>query len=272
MAMNKNLVRLASSLFPNRVVDYAFRQLTQPQVRKLRDRELKLLESAEKGSYKFQDLEVRTYKWEGSGDRVLLIHGWEGQAGNFASLIPKLIEKNFSVYAFDAPGHGFSQSGDTSLLEFTEVVKQLIQHYGVKKLVSHSFGGVATTYALSQIPGWEVDKYLLFTTPDRFLQRIDQVAEMMGITERVKEKLLDRIREVSGMQPEVLNVSDFVKAINVKEALIFHDKNDRVLPISQSIHVHEHWPQSRLQTVEGTGHFRILSSEKILEEAVAFIE
>ena len=64
--------------------------LTNSQIRKLRTNELVTLEKANKAKYKFKDFDIQLYIWKGGEKNVLLIHGWEGQAGNFLDLIEKL--------------------------------------------------------------------------------------------------------------------------------------------------------------------------------------
>ena len=76
---------------------------------------------------------------------------------------------------------------------------------------------------------------MLFTTPDKFSQRIDFVAESVGVSPKVKEKLIKRLEEELQMDVSKLNVSDFVKTVNVKKALILHDKNDGVLLVFDGI-------------------------------------
>lgn len=88
----------------------------------------------------------------------------------------------------------------------------------------------------------------------------------------MKVKLIKRLETELQLDTSVLNVSDFVKKVNVKKALILHDKNDRVLPIEQSMNVDNNWGASELEVVEGTGHFRILRTKSVLDRAVAFFD
>ncbi len=270
--MQKTLIRLASQIAPRQVSNFAYKQLLNPQVHKLRDFELAVLAQAQKETIAFQGFDIATYVWPGGPRKILLIHGWEGQAGNFGDIIKALREADFTVLAFDAPSHGFSSKGKTSLFEFTDLVKYLIQLHGVKDLISHSFGGVATTYALSQLPEIFIATYLLLTTPDRFTERIDDVSSQVGITEEVKNLLKQRLAAETGYDPQVLNVSDFVKQINVKEGLIIHDKNDRVIPIDRAKNVVKNWPVGKMEEIEGTGHFRILREEKVIKRILQFLE
>lgn len=269
--MKKTLVKILSTLLPNQVAKFAYKQLTNPQIKKLRPHEQEVLDKSQKEILKFRDFDIQLYTWLGGHETVLLIHGWEGQAGNFADLIEKLGEQNYTVYAFDAPSHGMSSKGKTSLFEFTELVGVLIRKWGVSKLVSHSFGGVATTYALFSNPDLKMSKYVLLTTPDKFSERIDDVSAQVGITEKVKEILIKRLEKETTKNVNELSVSEFVKAINVERALIIHDKNDKVIPIIRSKNVHSHWKNSEFLEIEGTGHFRILRTKAILEKTCDFL-
>ena len=272
--MKKRLIFLASSLFPSLFARIAYEKLTHPQVHKLRDHELTTLDKANQGELDYSGFKIKTYAWNESGSKeaLLLIHGWEGQAGNFSDLVEELIKADYRIYSFDGPSHGFSSKGSTSLFEFIELVNVFIEKFEVKNLISHSFGGVATSYVLSANQALEIDKYLLFTTPDKFSQRIDFVAESVGVSPKVKRKLIARLEKELDMKVPNLNVSDWVKSVNVKEALILHDKNDKILPIEQSLNVHHNWKNSKFETVEGTGHFRILRTKSVLDRAIHFLE
>ena len=269
--MKKLLVKLLSVISPNTVVKFAYGQLTNPQSKKLRENELVTLDKATKEKIDFRGFQIQTYCWQGGEDKILLIHGWEGQAGNFSDLVELLIKENYTVYAFDGPSHGFSSKGRTSLFEFTELVGEMIRKYDVRKLVSHSFGGVATTYSLYANQDIEIDKYALLTTPDKFSERIADVADATGVTDTVLNKLVDKLELELDVDVDSLNVSTFVQDINVDKALIIHDRDDRVIPIERSLNVHDNWPESEFVEVTETGHFRILRTEGVLKTVIAFM-
>ncbi|TMM53719.1 alpha/beta hydrolase [Maribacter algarum] len=269
--MKKLLVRIASTLFPAAITSYAYKQLTNPQIRKLRESELGILDKADTEKLRFKDFDIQLYTWRGGDKKILLIHGWEGQAGNFSDLITPLLHAGYTVYSFDAPSHGFSSKGETSLFEFTELVGLLIRKYEVSTLISHSFGGVATTYALFENQDLQIDKYVLLTTPDKFSERIDDVADMVGITEKVKSRLIRRLEKETGMDLKILNVSKFVQSIKVKSALIIHDTKDKVIPIARSKNVYQNWPEAEFKEIEGTGHFRILRTASVIKDVIAYL-
>ncbi|MEO1260205.1 MAG: alpha/beta fold hydrolase [Bacteroidota bacterium] len=269
--MKKSVIKIISTLFPGFMVKKAYEQLSNPQVRKLREHEIRVLDQAHKETVIFKGFKIQTYFWKGGDKKVLLVHGWEGQAGNFSDLIEKLLKNNYTVYAFDGPSHGFSSKGKTSLFEFTELVGVMIEKHDISNIVSHSFGGVATTFALYKNPQFDIKKYALLTTPDKFLERIEDVSQQVGITQKVKEKLISKLEAETGVQPAKLNVSDFVKTIKVENALIIHDKNDKIVPIQRSKNVQRNWRNCKFIEIEGTGHFRILRTDFVIDEVVAFL-
>jgi len=270
--MRKKIINIASSIFPGIFTKIAYNQLINPQNRKLRAHELTTLDKAEQNDFAFKDFTIKTYKWNNGGEAILLIHGWEGQAGNFADLIEQLVQKRHTVLSFDAPSHGFSSQGSASLFDFSELVGVLIRKFKVKKLISHSFGGVATTYALYNNLDLKIEKYALITTPDKFSERIDDVSNKVGISDKVIKRLIAKLEKENNFDVTTLAVSNFVKKINVDKSLIIHDKNDKVIPISQSKNVHNNWLNSDFEEIEGTGHFRILRTESVLKRVIEFIE
>jgi pimeloyl-ACP methyl ester carboxylesterase len=267
----KQLVKIFSLVFPNLATNYAYKQLTNPQLKKLRPNEVVVLEKAEKEIFEFKDFKIQTYKWSGGEKKVLLIHGWEGQAGNFSDLINILVAQDYTIHAFDAPSHGFSTKGKTNLFEFAELAAILIKRFEIKNILSHSFGSVATTYALYKNQDISIDNYVLLTTPDTFLERIEDVFEAIGLTEKVKYNLIKRIENESNVEVKKLNVSEFVKKIKVKKALIIHDKNDKVIPINRALNVFNNWKNCEFLKVEKTGHFKILQSPEVIENSIKFL-
>jgi pimeloyl-ACP methyl ester carboxylesterase len=272
--MKKKITYLVSGIVPKIFVNFAFKKLTTPQVFKLRSHEMEVLHKAEKSIFQFNSFEIQLYEWKAGPEKVFLIHGWEGQAANFADLVEKFLERNITVIAFDGPAHGFSSKAvsGTSLFEFAILVGVLIEKFAVKNLVSHSFGGVATTYALSKNTNLVIDKYVLFASPNRFVDRIEVVAKNHGLHNRVTEKLYQKLEKKLNLDPSHLNVEDFVQGVQVKEALILHDTYDKVLSVEESRAVAKKWSSAKLIEVTKTGHFRILRTPEVLDMAVNFME
>jgi len=270
--MKKPIIKLLSRIFPNTVAKIAYKKFTNPQTRKLREHEVIMLDKAKKLKTKIGNFEIQTYEWGNVEDeRILLIHGWEGQAGNFTDIIQELLKNKYYVISFDGPSHGFSSKGNASLFSFGDLVGIMIKKYKCKKLVSHSFGGVATTHALFKNPELKVDKYVLLTTPDKLSQRVDDVAKFLGVTKNVKDILIKKLETEISLDLNQASVSNFVRKINVAESMIIHDRNDIVIPIAQSRNVHQSWKVSHFREIEGTGHFRILRTKEVIDMIIEFM-
>ncbi len=269
--MKKKIICFLSLIFPNIFVSIAYKHLTIPKTHKLRSHEAVVLENAKQDYFCFEDFRIKIYEWGSGSKSILLVHGWEGQAGNFADLIKVLVNDDYTVFAFDGPGHGSSSKGETSLFKFSNLVGELIRKFKVKKLVSHSFGGVATAVYLGKNPDIFIENYILFTTPNKFEDRIKFVTETFGVSNKVSEMLFDKIEREEGILIRDMNVAEYAQKSKVEKALILHDTNDRILPLDQSKEVNLAWENATLEEVTGTGHYKILRTESVLQRALEFL-
>jgi pimeloyl-ACP methyl ester carboxylesterase len=273
MSVRKTTIRIASFLFPRVFTNFAYHKLTRPQTRQLKKNEELSMDSALKSRLKFKESEIQVYEWKGEKAPVLLVHGWEGQAGNFSNIIEQLLQEKYTVLTFDGPSHGLSSKNKgTSLFEFAEVVGVIIEKFKIQNIVSHSFGGVATMYSLSKNPTLVIDTYVLLTTPNKFLDRIETVSREVGICKGVKIRLIKRLEQELEIDLSEISVAKLAKSVNVKNALILHDKNDKVILLEESKAVNDAWENCRLEIIEGTGHFKILKSASVLTRIVSFLE
>ena len=138
--------------------------------------------------------------------------------------------------------------------------------------ISHSFCAVATTYSLAQNSHLRLDKYVLITCPDEFLERIEAVAHNFGLSKKIVDRLIIKIEQDYNLDVRRLNVSEFVKEVKVRKTYILHDQDDRQLPLSQAVHVHENLSNSELEIVRETGHFKILQDEGVIIKILNFSE
>ncbi|MDM5226887.1 alpha/beta fold hydrolase [Cytobacillus sp. NJ13] len=88
-----------------------------------------------------------SYYDEGTGEPLVLLHGFCGSKDYWAGMISVLAE-NFRVIAVDLPGHGGSglPAGDPSIEKMAEVIKGAIEEMELDKisLFGHSLGGYVT--------------------------------------------------------------------------------------------------------------------------------
>jgi pimeloyl-ACP methyl ester carboxylesterase len=257
-------LKILDYLAPSLSGRIAYWFLSNPQKKKLRNFEQATLDEAVKSKLNFKDFVLQTYLWNGNATKkALVVHGWEGQAGNFGAIVPLLIEKGFCVESFDAPSHGYSSRGNTSIMDYFEIIGQFIERNNYELIITHSFGSVATIFALSKSKA-NIKQIILLTTPNKFEDRIQMVIDALGLTNRTKKAFIKLFEKKTGYDPLTLNATDFCQNIHAEKVTFIHDKNDTAIPIEWSREVHESWANSEFIEIEHTGHFKMLWSKTTL--------
>ena len=269
--LKQKLIWLFATLFPNFFVQKAFNYLVSPMQFKVRPKEKIILEKAQKSRMSFNDFEIQLYQWGNGNKKILLVHGWEGHAGNFAAIIERLLQEDYTVLSFDGPSHGASSRGKTSSFEFTDLVATLIRKYQPTQLISHSFGSVASIIALGKNPDLKIERYIGITVPNKFRERLEEIASYLGLPYKVVSRLIIKIEAEHPIKVDEINVEDYAQKSSVEKALLLHDTNDRVLPVEKSREVARKWPAASLTEVTETGHYKILGAEKVLDKAMNFL-
>src|SRR6185295_1815526 len=108
---------LADRVVPPLAERWAARQFFTPRRTRLGDRSA--LMSARR--IRIDGRELAAWRW-GDGPAVLLVHGWEGHAGQLAAFVEPLLARGLSAVAFDAPAHGSSRGDHVTLFDFADAV------------------------------------------------------------------------------------------------------------------------------------------------------
>lgn len=252
---------IAPSLLANKVYHY----LSNPKVKKLRDFEDVVLKQSEINDIAFKGHYLKSYTWGNpNGKKVLLVHGWEGQAGNFGAIVEILVSKGYYVQAFDAPAHGYSSKGSTHMFEYAEFISKQMKIIQPEFVISHSFGAVTTLVSALSNPAVEIKKWLMVTTPHNFKTRLKDVKKEIGITNRTMDKIVEKLEADTGKKLDELNMGYYGSRIkNIEDIKIVHSKTDKVIPIESAKYVQAHIPDSKLIELEDLGHYSILWSEEL---------
>ncbi len=105
------------------------------------------------------------YVCEGSGDDVVLLHGWGSNINLFAGIVNTL-SPHYRVIAPDMPGFGESDAPKEAWCvdDYVDFVIKFLQKFGIKKAVflGHSFGGrvIIKMFARRNLP-FEITKVIL---------------------------------------------------------------------------------------------------------------
>ncbi len=244
-----------------------YRFLSHPKKHPIKTHESVILAKATARRFNYNGKRISGYQW-GQEDRpkVLLIHGWEGRAGNFGKIVEMLVSLDYCVFAYDGPAHGLSDAGNTSMFRYAHFVKDRIEKINPKIIITHSFGSVPTLMAFSQLENLNVEQLISITTPYDFRRFLDRTMKNAGISDKTKYKLIDKIEKKDGVDISTLNMQSRAHQLKVKPKItIVHSQDDKVLPITESQKTQKVLPNAKLYALKSLGHYSVLWAEETID-------
>lgn len=218
--------------------------------------------------------ELRAWRW-GDGPAVLLVHGWEGHAGQLQSFVEPLTARGFSVVAVDLPAHGHSSGRTTSVRDFADALAAVAAQVGpIHAVVAHSLGAAATALALGprrpKGGRLQAERVVLLAPPEGPAHFVQAMIAQMGCSPAVGAGIVRRIQERVGLTFADLSVPSFAPQLDLP-ALVMHDPADRIVPFAHAQAIAAAWPGARLRPTPKLGHRRILTDPQVIAEVTAFI-
>ncbi|MEJ1089999.1 alpha/beta fold hydrolase [Microbacterium sp. Mu-80] len=240
---------------------------------RVRDDDSATHDAARRATIQVRGRDVTTYRW-GTGTRAaLLVHGWNGRASQFATLVRDLVGEGYRVVAFDAPAHGDSPGRRTDVRDWVVAIRLLSDAEGPFGLiVGHSFGAFATLASLRD--GVEAPRVVSVAGAGEVLAFHDQFACNVGLPDGARRSFEDGFYRRIGVSREESDAryDSLAQPLPLQtELLIVHDRGDRALDVRHSERLHAAHPaQSRLILTQCNGHNRVLSADPVLDAVLAF--
>lgn len=230
---------------------------------------------------------LQAWSW-GAGPTVLLVHGWNGRAGQLGFMVDPLVARGNRVVTFDAPGHGESDGRHASLPDFANAVDAVLEHAGapflpVQAIIAHSMGGAAVTYAMSRAlraPSMKHERALREALPVRRFAFIAPPVDvrdflrgfsrMTGLGATTQSELKAKIESRLAVSMEELYAPTLARDMDAP-LLVVHDEDDREVPLRCGRMLAESWPGAELVVTKGLGHVRILRDPAVIDRVVSFV-
>ena len=266
-------VRFAASalLFPELAASWAERVFLTPPRADVEETALDLLDArASFVMHKGRRIATWEWGWKSRGaPAVLLAHGWGGSAAQLRAFAFPLLAAGYRVIGFDQPAHGLSEGRLTGLPDFADVLAEVAWHHGrPEAVVAHSVGAAAAAYAMSR--GLAFRRAVLVSPPSDIIGYSRRFARWHWIPEPVRGAMQAAIEERYGVRWEELEIGRLAPRLGA-EALVVHDRADRVVPLRQGVRVARAWRGARLLVTQGLGHGRILRDPEVTRAAADFI-
>jgi pimeloyl-ACP methyl ester carboxylesterase len=276
----QGFLQVAGNIAPVTTINILTKLFYKPKKHVLKPPHLDCLKKADKFSFEVQafrnlkkKISLSCYRW-GKGEKtVLLVHGWDAKAIDFYKMIPVLVDEGYQVIAFDGPAHGSSEGDKTNLVDFKEVMHQLIKKkIGLPyAIVGHSMGGGAAAYLLKDYD-IHVKKFVGITMPMISKRYFEGMFAEMRVPMKMQKAFFKNIEEEFGEPIERYNLVERKDPIKADDFLMIYDKFDQEVPykdIKDFLAVH---PEVRQLDVSGTGHYAVIKNKRVIEEIVEFLK
>jgi pimeloyl-ACP methyl ester carboxylesterase len=230
--------------------------------------DIKLIENSIILNEVTNEYNVNGYSWGNNNqDVALLLHGWNSHALSMRNFIKPLLEKNYRVITFDAPGHGKSISPNTTLV-YKKLIGDLIDKYKPKTIIAHSAGAI---YALIELKTKMNDKFKNIVTigmPLNGSYTIDAYLKEYKMHKTAQKHFWQKVESKLHVNFQDLDLRKVYADKIDFYGIIVHDVNDTTIPYSHAEELHKLWPKSQLVTTTGWGHTRILKNNEAISKVI----
>ncbi|MDE6796730.1 MAG: alpha/beta hydrolase [Ruminococcus sp.] len=231
------------------------------------------------------------YEQKGSGDLIVLLHGWGSNIKLFANLID-LLSKKYTVVAMDMPGFGESQEPPSAWCvdDYVDFVIDFLKDYDNKEIMflGHSFGGrvIIKLNSRENLP-FRISKVILVDSagimPPKsnkksfrtYYYKFGKAILSNGLVQKIAPDALENFRKKMG-SADYAAASPLMRQVLVKvvnedlEPLIPNIKcptllvwgvNDTATPLSDGEKMEKLIKDSGLVKLENAGHYSFLEQQ-----------
>lgn len=276
----KQYFKIYSAISPKMASRKAFQVFQKVRIKDIRDRERPFFEKANHFQVKASLLnnQIKELDCYSLGDKnnplVLLVHGWDSNAGSMSALVDQLVEEGYFTVLFNLPGHAFYQSNTTNLLECSLAFQAVLHSMGSTKpsaTISHSFGSAVVAHGLAQLDE-TIEKIIFLTNPNKMEDIFTAFKDHIGLSEKAYNHLIAYTEGLINRSIQSLAVEENVKNAGIEKMLLIHDKEDKVLPYQNAEQVVKAHPSAALLTLENVGHYRMLWNPEVIQKCIDFLE
>jgi len=252
----------------------AFKLFSTPMI-KYNGRQAEIFKNAETLEFVTGQYLVKGFRCNHSQNKkVLLLHGFSSTCHKFDKYAIALIEKGYEVLAFDAPAHGNSSGETVNAVDYSDMIKKVNLLFGpIDAYIAHSFGGIAVSLALEEIPHNAETKVVLIAPATETTSAINGAFTMLGIhnNRAIRKSMDDMIFSLSGKETAWFSIRRAIKNITAS-VLWVHDEDDLVTPLADALMVKEdNLPNVQFLITKGLGHQKIYRDDVVKNNIINFL-
>jgi len=261
-----NIINLLSSKIGGRHAFYIF---CYPFKAKITPKQQEFLDTSHQFKLPVEDFEIQCYRWGNGPKNILFVHGWQSNTYRWRKYIDSLPHDQFTIYSFDAPGHGNSGSLIGNVPLFEKSIHKMMDHIGeTESIISHSIGSFSSLYYINQNPQFQPNKLVTLATPDSIDDFLDYYFSTLNLSSKTKQNFLRYFVKYTQKDLSFFRLENLLN-FNKSTGLIIHDEGDKTTTVNYSKKLHSLWPYSKLVITRGLGHK--LKDEKIIRMVNEFV-
>ena len=190
-----------------------------------------------------------------SAPAVIVLHGWGGNSADMLPIGPGLVASGFHVLFLDARKHGLSDDEDfMSMPRFAEDLTTAIDMIRCRNdvtgiaVIGHSVGAAASLYAAATEQ--RIDAVVAVAS---FAHPAEMMKENFPFPAPVTWALLEVVERMIGHEYDDIAPRNRIAEVTAP-VLLLHGDADTVIPLRDSIELHQRLPGSELVVVPGGTH------------------
>jgi pimeloyl-ACP methyl ester carboxylesterase len=201
--------------------------------------------------------------------RVLLVHGWAGDAMQLRALGDALAADGFDPLLLDFPAHGRSDGWRSTLPQFVRALFAVQARVGrLHGVVAHSLGTLAAAHAAGR--GLAAERLVLVAPPIPPSAFMHGFMHSFGLGAGHARRMKELVQQREGVPLEQFEPAWLGQHVH-QPTLLLHDRDDRIAPLSAAQSLLHALPRARLQQTEALGHRRILGDATVAAAVVAHL-
>lgn len=267
-------IELIGLISPLHAAKEAYRLFTIPPPPKLPLPKPKL-PGMEEIEFLFRHNQIRGYRWtplQPNGKKVLVAHGFRSHAVKFEHLAGALMEKGFTVMAFDAPAHGRSGGKKIEAVIYRDMILEADRHFGsFDAFIGHSLGGLALALATEMMTDANHRKVVLIAPATETTRSISDLFRIIPVRQAIREAFFDLIKELAGVPVTHFSINRVVEK-TTSDVYWIHDENDLVCPLDDLQPTLDMQPPGvKFLITKGLGHNQVYRDPGVVSHLVEFI-
>lgn len=207
--------------------------------------------------------------------KVLLLHGWGGQAGLMGAFVGPLTTAGYQVLIPDLPGQGSAHGRLVDTRTSVSTILELNHSFGpFHSIIGHSLGGLLACMVAAGHDTFDsktdVSKLVTINSPVSLGAVVTGLGKAIGLAPGVIDQVSQLAEYDLGFPLKDTHAQALLDRANVP-TFAFHDVDDPFIPHAGSLARLAQHAQMEAHATTGFGHISVLADETVIAQVVEFL-